>query len=118
MVKNTIKSAQKNSADYTLKVVGKKILLTMEEDPFKITETEGGIIIPDAAYSDKSGKMESQKPMMFYGTVVEVGDEVGSVKKGDAVYFQPYAGHPIFFGNTEYVVMNELDILTFITSNE
>ena len=117
MAQSTIKSAQKNNEDYTLKVVGKRLLLTLEEDPFKITETEGGIILPDAGFSDQSGEIERKLPMMFYGQVTAVGEETSLVNIGDAVYFQPHAGYPIFFGNTEHVVINELDVLTIIKKN-
>jgi chaperonin GroES len=70
---------------------------------------KGGIIIPDTA---------KEKPQK--GEVIAVGpgrlDEKGKrvpmeVKKGDKILFAKYAGSEVRFGEDDYVIMREDDIL-------
>jgi len=70
---------------------------------------KGGIIIPDTA---------KEKPQK--GEVMAVGpgrlDEKGKripmeVKKGDKILFAKYAGSEVRFGEDDYVIMREDDIL-------
>lgn len=70
---------------------------------------KGGIIIPDTA---------KEKPQQ--GEVIAVGpgrlDEKGKriapeVKKGDRILFAKYAGSEVKFGDDEYIIMREDDIL-------
>ncbi len=74
--------------------------------------TKGGIIIPDTA---------KEKPMR--GEIVSAGpgktDDSGknvamSVKAGDIVLFNKYAGTEIKMDGVEYLVMREDDILAVI----
>ncbi len=71
------------------------------------TTTSSGIIIPDTA---------KEKPQR--GIVVAVGDgkkdEPLSVKEGDVVLYGKYAGTEISFGNNDYLIMQESDILAII----
>jgi chaperonin GroES len=70
--------------------------------------TAGGIIIPDAA---------KEKPIK--GTVVAAGpgkkDEPMTVKEGDQVLFNKYAGTDIKIDGVEHLVMREDDILAVIS---
>ena len=70
---------------------------------------KGGIIIPDTA---------KEKPQK--GEVIAVGpgrlDEKGKrvpmeVKKGDKILFAKYAGSEVKFGEDDYIIMREDDIL-------
>jgi chaperonin GroES len=62
--------------------------------------TAGGIYIPDAA------KEKSQK-----GKIEAVGGDVKTLKVGDEVLFDKYAGTKITFDGTDYLIVKEEDIL-------
>lgn len=70
-------------------------------------KTAGGIIIPDTA---------KEKPQK--GVVVAAGpgkkDEPLTVKEGDTVLYGKYAGTEITFGDSEYLIMRESDIVAII----
>lgn len=70
-------------------------------------KTAGGIIIPDTA---------KEKPQK--GVVVAVGpgkkDEPLTVKEGDNVLYGKYSGTEINFGDKEYLIMRESDIVAII----
>ena len=75
-------------------------------------QTRGGIIVPDTA---------KEKPVQ--GKVVAVGpgrmNDTGKrmpleLKKGDKVLFGKYSGTEVTFGDQEYVIMREDDILAVI----
>ena len=81
------------------------VLKRVEED----TKTKGGIIIPETA---------QEKPMQ--GEIIAVGpgarDESGKivaldVKKGDRVLFGKWSGTEVKIDGTEYLIMNESDIM-------
>ena len=74
--------------------------------------TAGGIVLPDTA---------KEKPQR--GTIVALGDgkmlDDGSrakfqVAKGDKVIFSSYAGTEIKVGLSEYMLMDESDILAIL----
>lgn len=71
------------------------------------TKTASGIFIPDTA------KEKQQK-----GTVVAVGkgtkDHEMTVKVGDTVLYEKYAGAEIKFEGKDYLIMRENDILAII----
>ena len=70
-------------------------------------KTAGGIIIPDTA---------KEKPQK--GTVMAVGpgkkDEPMTVKVGDKVLYGKYAGTEISYEGSDYLIMNESDIVAII----
>ena len=70
-------------------------------------KTAGGIIIPDTA---------KEKPQR--GTVLAAGpgkkDEPTSVKEGDQVLFNKYAGTEVTVDGSDYLVLRESDILMVI----
>ncbi len=63
-------------------------------------KTESGIIIPDTA---------KEKPQQ--ANVVEIGDDVELVKKGDRILFEKYAGNEIKIDDKKYVVLKQDEIL-------
>ncbi len=71
------------------------------------TQTASGIFIPDTA------KEKSQK-----GTVIAVGngtnDHTMTVKVGDTVLFDKYAGTELKLEGKDYLIMSELKILAII----
>lgn len=84
----------------------------LEEEEVK----RGGIIIPDTA---------KEKPQE--GRVVAVGpgrfDDQGrripmGVKEGDHILFGKYSGNEVRFGEKEYLIMREDDVLAIISGKE
>jgi chaperonin GroES len=89
--------------------LGNRILVERLEPP---EVKKGGIIIPDTA---------KEKPQE--GKVIAVGpgvlDEKGNrrkleVKVGDKILFGKYAGTEVTMDDTEYLIMNEDDVLGII----
>jgi chaperonin GroES len=78
-----------------------KVLVKPKEAELK---TAGGIIIPDSA---------KEKPLQ--GEVVAVGiakkDDVVEVKIGDKVLYGKYSGTEINIDGTDYLLINQSDIL-------
>lgn len=71
-------------------------------------QTKGGIIIPDAA--------KSEKPK---GTIMSVGNKVTEVKAGDIVLFNVNYHQKFKDANgVEYVTINEADILAVLDEGE
>lgn len=82
------------------KPLGKRVLVQRVEEEKK---TSSGIIIPDNA---------TEKPSI--GVVKEVSAEVskdGEVKVGDKVLFGKYKGNEVKIDDTDYVVLEQEDIL-------
>ena len=89
--------------------LGDKVVVKRQEAE---TTTSGGIVLPDSAKS---------KPQR--GEVIAIGDgHVKSdgtklpltVKEGDRVIFSSYAGDEIKFGDEDYLLLREGDILATI----
>ena len=66
----------------------------------ELEKTSGGLYIPDAA---------KEKPQR--GKIEAIGGEVKSVKVGDTILFDKYAGSKITIDNQEYLILKEEDIL-------
>ena len=70
-------------------------------------KTAGGIIIPDTA---------KEKPQK--GTVIAVGpgtkDEPMTVKEGDVVLYEKYAGTEITVDSGDYLIMRESNIVAIV----
>ncbi|WP_025270477.1 co-chaperone GroES [Hippea sp. KM1] len=81
----------------TLKPLMDRILVEPQDLEQK---TESGIIIPDTA---------KEKPQQ--GKVVEVGEDVETVKKGDVIVFEKYAGNEIKLDDKRYVILKEDEVL-------
>lgn len=92
-----------------LQPLGDRVVVSRDESE---EVTAGGLYLPDSA---------KNKPSR--GKVVSVGDgkllDDGSrskftVKEGDRVLFLSYAGEDFKFGDEEYLLMRESDILAII----
>ncbi len=72
----------------------------------------GGIIIPDTAKEKpQAGKVVAAGP----GRTTDSGELVKmEVKKGDKVVYSKYAGTEYAVGGTEYLIVQERDILAVI----
>ncbi|HUV41627.1 MAG TPA: co-chaperone GroES [Sedimentisphaerales bacterium] len=75
-------------------------------------KTSGGIVLPDTA---------KEKPQK--GKVVSVGEgkllddgtrQKMQVKAGDMILFTSYAGTEVKISNTEYLIMDQADIMAII----
>lgn len=78
----------------------------------KEEKSTGGIIIPDTA---KEKPIQGIILSVGSGKLLDNGDlRALSVKKGDKVLFGKYSGTEVKFGDKEYIVMREDDILAVI----
>jgi len=76
-------------------------------------KTAGGIVVPDTAKEKpKEGKVIS----IGTGKINEKGEKVAfSVKEGDRILFESYAGSEVKIDGEEYLVMKEDDVLGIIS---
>lgn len=80
------------------------------------TESEevrkGGIIIPDTA---KEKPQQGEVMAVGKGKILENGKTLPlDVKVGDKILFSKYAGSDVKFGDDDYVVMREEDVLAIL----
>ncbi len=97
------------SCGMKLQPLGDRVVVRRDESEEK---TAGGLYLPDSA-KDKPAR----------GVVVSLGDgrllddgtrSAFTVKEGDRVLFLSYAGEEFKFGDDEYLLMRESDILAVI----
>jgi chaperonin GroES len=80
----------------------------IEEEEQKI----GGIIIPDTA---KEKPQEGEVIAVGSGRVLENGErQAPDVQVGDKILFGKYSGTEVKYGDAEYLIMREDDILAKI----
>lgn len=93
----------------SLKPLGDKIIVERLEAEDK---TKGGIYLPESAKEKpKQGKIISVGP----GKVLDSGERgTLSVKKGDVVLFNSYAGTEIQHEGKELLIMSEDDVMAVI----
>jgi chaperonin GroES len=95
-----------------VKPLGDRVLLT-ELAP-EVSQTAGGIIIPDSVRSEdvKRAKVESIGPGIYTqsGTLIPMNVEVG-----DEVILPPYhQGQEIKIGGNKYILLRESEILMVV----
>jgi chaperonin GroES len=87
-----------------VKPLADRVMVKLEKNEAK---TSGGIIIPDTAQE----KTQT-------GTVVEVGPgtekEVITVKNGDKVMYDKYAGTQVKIDGVEYLILKMADIIAIV----
>ncbi|MGA2224425.1 MAG: co-chaperone GroES [Syntrophobacteraceae bacterium] len=77
-----------------------------------LEKSAGGIIIPDTA---KEKPQEGKVIAVGTGTVLKNGKTIPlQVKPGDRVLFSKYGGTEVEFGDENYLVLREDDILGII----
>tara|TARA_B100000614_G_scaffold262312_1_gene295214 strand:+ start:2606 stop:2875 length:270 start_codon:yes stop_codon:yes gene_type:complete len=86
----------------TVKPLGDRILVKMEKEEEK---TKGGLFIPETA---------QEKTQI--GKVVAVGtdDDEITVKKGDRVMFDKYAGTTVKIGEDDHLILTMSDVLAVV----
>jgi chaperonin GroES len=83
----------------------------VEEEEQKI----GGIIIPDTA---KEKPQEGEVIAVGAGKVLENGErQVPDVEVGDKILFGKYSGTEVKYGDEEYLIMREDDILAKVVQD-
>jgi chaperonin GroES len=83
----------------------------VEEEEQKI----GGIIIPDTA---KEKPQEGEVIAVGAGKVLENGErQVPDVNVGDKILFGKYSGTEVKYGDEEYLIMREDDILAKVVQD-
>ena len=83
----------------------------LEEEEQKV----GGIIIPDTA---KEKPQEGAVIAVGAGRVLENGErQAPDVSVGDKILFGKYSGTEVKYGDEEYLIMKEDDILAKIVSD-
>jgi len=95
-----------------VKPLGDRVLLTELET--EVSQTAGGIIIPDSVRSEdvKRAKVESVGPGIYTqsGTLIPM-----SVEVGDEVILPPYhQGQEIKVGGNKYILLRESEILMVV----
>ena len=95
----------------TIKPLYDRILVKrLEEEEQKI----GGIIIPDTA---KEKPQEGEDIAVGSGRVLDNGErQAPDVKAGDKILFGKYSGTEVKYGDEEYLIMREDDILAKIVA--
>jgi len=88
---------KKTAVNIKFKPLKDRVFVSFTEE---LERTAGGIYIPDAA---------KEKPQK--GKVEAVGGEVKTLKVGDAVLFDKYAGTKIAIDGTDFLIVKEEDIL-------
>jgi chaperonin GroES len=77
-------------------------------------KTAGGIVVPDTA---KEKPKEGEVISLGTGKVNEKGEKQAfTVKEGDKILFESYAGNEVEIDGEEYLVMKEDDVLGIIKS--
>ncbi|MBX2861833.1 MAG: co-chaperone GroES [Vampirovibrio sp.] len=92
-----------------IKPLGDRVVLEVLDDT---EQSAGGIYIPDTAREKPiKGKVVAVGP----GKTLESGQrEAMSVKEGETVLFAKYGGTEVKFGNQEYKILSEKDILGIV----
>lgn len=87
-----------------IKAIGSKVVIKQLE-PLKVSK--GGIIIPEVA-----------KELPKTGVVISVGEgkkgEPMILKVGDIVFYPDYGGQEFTLNNTEYIFINQNEILATV----
>ena len=88
---------QKKTLKKSLQVLKDNVLIETLETKY---QTKSGLINPEQ-YDEKA----------HYGKVIGIGEEVKRVSEGDLVYFNKYSWTPFPYGEKEFGVLKEEDIL-------
>lgn len=92
-----------------LKPLGDRVILQASEEE---EQTVGGIVLAsNAQEKPTTGKVIS----VGAGRVLDSGDTVApSVKEGDTVMFDKYAGTQVTYDGADYLVLHEKDIVAIV----
>ncbi|AUS07713.1 co-chaperone GroES [Laceyella sacchari] len=92
-----------------IKPLGDRVVLEAVE---KEEKTASGIVLPETA---KEKPQEGRIVAVGAGRVDEKGNRIAlEVKEGDLVIFSKYAGTEVKYGEKEYLILRESDILAVV----
>jgi len=92
-----------------LKPIADKVIVEVLDAEEK---TAGGIIVPDTA---KEKPQQGKVIAVGDGKILPTGKSVPlTVKPGDKILFGKYSGNEIKLGGSEYLIVNEDDILAIL----
>ena len=92
-----------------IKPLGDRVVLEAVE---KEEKTASGIVLPDTA---KEKPQEGRIIAVGSGRLDDNGKRIAlEVKEGDHVIFSKYAGTEVKYGDKEYLILRESDILAIV----
>ncbi|MFC7441597.1 co-chaperone GroES [Laceyella putida] len=92
-----------------IKPLGDRVVLEAVE---KEEKTASGIVLPETA---KEKPQEGRIVAVGAGRIDEKGNRIAlEVKEGDLVIFSKYAGTEVKYGEKEYLILRESDILAVV----
>lgn len=92
-----------------LKPLGNRVVIEVAKEEEK---TVGGIVLPSAA---KEKSQTGTVAAIGEGRITDNGTKIAmSVKEGDKVLFEKYAGTEIKFAGKDYLVVKETDIVAVV----
>ncbi|MGA8943258.1 MAG: co-chaperone GroES [Thermoactinomyces sp.] len=92
-----------------IRPLGDRVVLEAVE---KEEKTASGIVLPDTA---KEKPQEGRIVAVGAGRLDENGNRIAmEVKEGDLVIFSKYAGTEVKYGDKEYLILRESDILAIV----
>lgn len=92
-----------------IKPLGDRVVLEPIE---KEEKTASGIVLPETA---KEKPQEGRIVAVGSGRIDEKGNRIAlEVKEGDHVIFSKYAGTEVKYGDKEYLILRESDILAIV----
>ncbi|KFZ39361.1 MULTISPECIES: co-chaperone GroES [Thermoactinomyces] len=92
-----------------IKPLGDRVVLEAVE---KEEKTASGIVLPDTA---KEKPQEGRIVAVGSGRLDDNGNRIAlEVKEGDHVIFSKYAGTEVKYGDKEYLILRESDILAIV----
>lgn len=92
-----------------MRPLGDRVVLKQVE---RMQKTKGGIVLPDTS---KEKPMEGEIVAVGEGRVLDNGTKVAlTVKVGDRVIFDKYAGREVKVDDQEYLIISEKDILAVV----
>ncbi len=96
-------------ANMNLKPIGDKVIVEVLDAEEK---TKGGIVLPDTA---KEKPQQGKVIAVGNGKTLATGKLVPpTVKPGDRIIFGKYTGNEVEVGDSEYLIVNEEDILAIV----
>ena len=77
------------------------------------------LVLPDGADSTTDSGIllrAEDRDAEQWGTVQAVGPDTEQVKNGDRILYEKFAGSPVAVQNTEYLIMDEADVIAIQTA--
>jgi len=86
-----------------IRPIGKNILVKAEQFK-KENVSESGIVFQTEStntFIDSTSKAK----------ILDVGDEVSKVRKGEVIYFETHGGNRVIIQGEEYIILQEINVL-------